>query len=582
MTPTAVARLEVAGPIAYWIDAQHALWKLDLAGGPPSKVDTDEPIDGVYPSPDGRWVALTGGQHVALIDRTNAAAPPQPVTTASGVHALSWAPDASHAVMLTDDELVDIELAGAPHVDHRYNVGRLRAVAWSRYGTFATGPLGVELLRRENSEHDEHGVRVQAADCTLGIAPAWNGALVAGRPTKLSILSDDGDRVIASPVRLDRVAASPAGPFVAGAAEGELLVWDLEAVLPRHVADDGPTGAGFATADAVIASYDDAPAQWIDLRTNAQTAIGVLPPIAQVIAAPEGQRALVIDLTHRARLVGPVGEPIELAADVDRARFLDAHRLVLATPSGAVALVELGRIGPSPRTLVQRGKPAVALAATAADGGWIAAAFGDRVLWRTGLDATADASLELPAAPAREALAIGEGGEVIVGAGAELRAWRPDGSSVLLWTAPRPIHAVAYVDRLHVLVVAGDGKAAIADVREPNHVAPLPIDVGSPVLTADASLAATLTSAGTLELVDPLAAEHWVLAPRGKGLSNVQLSPDGRRAIAMSGDSLVAWAPALPRGDAETVRWLAALTNAAVDHGPTAPLDWKVIQPPPP
>jgi hypothetical protein len=50
----------------------------------------------------------------------------------------------------------------------------------------------------------------------------------------------------------------------------------------------------------------------------------------------------------------------------------------------------------------------------------------------------------------------------------------------------------------------------------------------------------------------------------------------------MSGDSLLAWTPALPDGVDATASWLKALTNAAVDHGPTAPLDWKVLQPAPP
>src|SRR6185437_15334767 len=117
---------------------------------------------------------------------------------------------------------------------------------------------------------------------------------------------------------------------------------------------------------------------------------------------------------------------------------------------------------------------------------------------------------------------------------------------------------------------------------EPNRIEPLAMEVSAPMLAADGGLAATLTSSGTLELVDPLVAEHWLLSPRGKGLSSLQVSPDGKRVIAMSGDSLLAWTPALPDGVDATASWLKALTNAAVDHGPTAALDWKVLQPAPP
>jgi len=576
MTPTPITRLEIAGPIAYYIDPQHALWRLDLAGGQPSKLETDEPVDGVYPSPDGRWVALAGNQHLYLLDRTASAAGPQPILAEPGIRFLQWSADVSHAVMLTDDELVDVKMEGGAHVDHRYSVGRLRAVAWSPHGTFATGPIGVELMRRENTEHDEHGVRVQAADCTLGITQTWNDSLVAGRPTKLSIISDDGDRVIDSPLRLDRFAASAHGPFVAGAAEGELLVWDLDAVLPHHISEATPTGAGFATSDAVIASYDDAPAQWIDLRGNKQTPLAPLQPIAQVIGSPDGQRALVVDIAHHGQMVEQVGEPVELPGEIDRAQFLDAHRLVVATSAGAIILRETGQ---NPRMLVQRAQPASALVASSLDGGWIAAGFTDHELWRTSLEAQTQAALELKATPQKGALALGRDGEVIVGAGSELRAWRPDGSSVVLWTAPRTIHTVAFIDPLRVLVVAGDGKAVIVDTREPNRTEPLAMEMTAPMLAADGGLAATLTSSGTLELVDPLVAEHWLLAPRGNGLSGVQVSPDGKRVIAMSGDSLLAWSPALPDGIDATARWLVSLTNAAVEHGPTAALDWKMLQP---
>jgi hypothetical protein len=200
-------------------------------------------------------------------------------------------------------------------------------------------------------------------------------------------------------------------------------------------------------------------------------------------------------------------------------------------------------------------------------------------VWRTGLEPHTEASLELKAAPVRGSLALGDSGELVIGAGNELRAWLPDGSSVVLWTAPRAIHTVAFVDPLRVLAVLADGKAALVDTREPNRIEVLPMEVPAPALAADGRLGASLTSSGTLELVDPLVAEHWTFAPRGKTLVNVQLSPDGRHAIAMSGSSLLGWTTALPDGSDATGHWLDALTNASVDHGPTAALDWKVLQP---
>ncbi|HEY1552612.1 MAG TPA: protein kinase family protein, partial [Kofleriaceae bacterium] len=575
MTPTAIMRLEVAGPIAYWIDPQHALWKLDLAGGQASKVATDEPIDGVFPSPDGRWVALGGSQHVFLIDRTAATAPPQPITIVSNIHVLQWSADALHAVMITDDEFVDIKVDDMPHVDHRYSVGRLRSVAWSRRGTYATGALGVELLHRDN---DDHGVRVQAADCTLGLFATWDDAIVAGRPTKLSIVSDDGDRTIDSPMRLEKIAASPHGPFIAGASDGALLVWDLDFVMPHHIGETAPTGAGFVTSDAVIASYDNAPAQWIDLRTNTPVALDALQPIVSVAGSPDGERAFVIDVTHHGRIVAPVGDPVEVDADVDRAEFADSHHLVLATSQGAVVVAEPSQPRAA-RTLVKRDAQIVALATSAADGGWIAAAFSDHALWRAQLDGNAAAQQQLKLPPGTHTLVLGRDGEIVVASGPELRVWRADGTLDTLWTSPHSIHELAYVDSLHVLAIASDGKATIVDTREPNHVQPIAVEIAAPSLAHDASLAAMVTTSGSIELADPLASDHWQIAPRGRGMTGVQISPDGRRVIAISDNHLFAWTPALPDGVDATTRWLDGLTNAAIDRGPTAALEWKMLKP---
>ena len=125
------------------------------------------------------------------------------------------------------------------------------------------------------------------------------------------------------------------------------------------------------------------PRNGFDLRSNTQSSLGQLPAITQVVGGPSGQRAVVVDITHRARIVGPVGEPIELPGNIDRAAFVDAHRLALATSTGAIVLDEDSHR----RTLVHVRSRRSRSSRAAADGGWIAAGFGDRVVWRTGLEA---------------------------------------------------------------------------------------------------------------------------------------------------------------------------------------------------
>ncbi|HEX7703908.1 MAG TPA: protein kinase, partial [Kofleriaceae bacterium] len=241
-TPTPVVRLEVAGPIAYYVDPQKELWKLDLAGGAPSKIAIDEPVDGIMPSPDGRWVALAGAQHLMMIDRT--AAKPPAVLTDGIVRDMAWQADAKQFAAITDDEVLSYAIDTSPELEHRYTAGTHFAVAIAKDRMYATGPTGVTVQQRDNPVP-----RVNGLDFTLGLKLARNDVMIAGRPTGLTVLTEEGDRAIASPVRLTRIETSPRGSFVVASADGKLLVWDLDALIPRALGGDAISAARFVTGD---------------------------------------------------------------------------------------------------------------------------------------------------------------------------------------------------------------------------------------------------------------------------------------------------------------------------------------------
>ena len=571
--PSAIVRLEVSGPIAYWIDPQHAVWKLDLAGGAPSKLALDEPIDAIVPSPDGRWVVLAGKVHLLLLDRTNSTLPPESIADGA-MRDVAWAADASHVVALTEDELVDIAMQPSPSINHRFTVGARRAIAYSNGHLFTTGPTGVAMITREDSKS-----RAATGDYTLGVREARGNTIVAGKPTAITLLSDDGDRTLSvpAPLRISRVEATPRGPYVIAATEGRVLVWDLDAVLARHVAVDAPSGASFVTGDQVIVTYLDAPAQWIDLRTDKVSPLGMIAGLTQIAAPPDGLRAVVIDSTHHARIVTPVGDPVDLDGEIDHALFLDDRRLVVATATGMVRLDDPKQDRGT--ALVKRGAAVVALAGAASlpnEGGWIAAAYADRVLVRVSVSAKPDvANLELKAAPPRGGLAIDNNGEVVFGSGNELYAWHADGSSpVSLWTSTRLIVSVAYVGPNKVLAIAADGNAVFVDTRAKT-VEPSAATITNPTFTADGGLVASLVAPNGVDIIDPIAKDRWSLAPpKGPPLMFAEISPDGRRVLASTNTGLLVWTLALPASADATSRWIDTLTNA-IDRGPAAPLDWK-------
>ncbi|HET9623736.1 MAG TPA: serine/threonine-protein kinase, partial [Kofleriaceae bacterium] len=75
-----ITALDAIGMTAYWTDRDGALWKLDLAGATPESLAVPERVRSLAASPDGRWLALTGSEHLLLYDRTQPAAPISQIT----------------------------------------------------------------------------------------------------------------------------------------------------------------------------------------------------------------------------------------------------------------------------------------------------------------------------------------------------------------------------------------------------------------------------------------------------------------------------------------------------------------------
>ncbi|MFT3695180.1 MAG: WD40 repeat domain-containing serine/threonine protein kinase [Kofleriaceae bacterium] len=556
-TPTNIAKLEVAGPIAYYLDDQKALWKLDLAGGAPIKIPLDEPIDAIYPSPDGRWVALAGAQHLWMIDRTSGL-PPESIGDGM-VRDIAYQADNKGLVALTDDEVHAFSLDPAPQTTHRMTAGTHFHIALVGDKLFVTGPTGVVMLARDNP-----AARVAGVDFTLGLEPAHGDMLVAGRPMGFTVLTDHGDRSIASPVRIARITASQRGSFVVAAADNRVLVWDLDAIVPKELGQDAISGAAFVTGDQIVMTNLDAPAQWIDLHTGKSSPIGDITGIAQLAPAPDGHRAALIDAYHHGRIVAATGEPVDLGDELEQVAFLDDQRLVIAHANGMITLAG--------QTLVKAQRPVQAMAVSPADGGTIAAALDDKKLWRIQLATHTETKLDVELTPLKKAIAL-VGGDVIYGAGNELRIWRTDGKQQTLGKLGRTITNVISVGEGRVLAIGNDGGALIVDLAHAEAAQPVALPITNPSVTADGSLVGSLAANGAVEVFDPATGERWLLAqPRDPDqsptmvarhpfVSGVVISPDGQRLLAQTTNKLLVWTLALPQSAEATATWIATLTN---------------------
>jgi len=567
--PTAISRLEVSGPLAYWVDPANTVWRLDLAGGPPTKVEVAEPVTLVSPSPDGRWIAFGGTQHLLLADRSNPTLPPE-IKIEGEVHMLAWSSDSKHLAVHISDEVVDMKMEPVPQVWHRYLAGQRYGIAFSGTRMFSSGPRGVAMMPIRDDK-----LRVTSEGHTLGLYEGREKVVISAKPSgELVVLSDYGDHVLRAPQPIERVAASARGPWIVAAADGMLLVWNIEQFEPRSYANVPPSSARFVTGDSMIVTYQNESAEWLDLRTGKATELGgELPGIASVVAAPDGAEAIAIDITQRGWRVAGIGQPQSLG-DVRAAAYVDNSRLVLATPTGLV-LEDLQK--KSKGTLLAHEAAISDLVATWTEGGWIAASFSDGLVFRKSLKAP-EGKLQLAAPlPEQLPLAIAADGTVLLGVGTELRAWKVDGTTESIAKLDKRIVRVVLAEPRVAIVHGDDGSLHVIDVAAKKVTTSLQVSPLASV-AADGSLAAGPTMTGGVEVIDPLVNWRWPLATPQKDFQPpflyVEVARDGSRVLGLTQNAVVVWTLDLPRTADDTGVWLDKTTNATADS-PNGPLGWR-------
>ena len=578
--PTPIIDLEVIGATAYWIDARHKLWQLDLAGATPLEVPLQEPVVALAPSPDGRWIALSGEDHLFLYDRT------QPTTawlqvTMGKTHQVAWSADGENFAALIDQLVIDVAMLPVPAIRERQPVASQPFVAHYGDNVYVAGLNGVATMSR--NEGGESAGKKQISGEPVGIALARGGTIVAGATGGLTVISADGDRRLPlQAVVLEHIFASPRSPYVIGQLEGRLLVWNLDDIQPRRIADEAPNGALFATADQVITGGTlDGPAQSVNTVTAAAQPLGAWLGLRAATAPAGGHVTALVDGARHVHLVSPGHEPEDLPDDIDIAGFATDDKLVLATVQGALYVHDVARhqrtpLGPHPSRLI-------GLAWGHGHHPWVAAAFIDGTLWRknlvTGVEATAVRvpSFERERVAGRDGkLIVGGDGSVLFLHDHEVHAWRADGGFEQLAKAPKLIDDFGEAGADHLVAIAGDTTMYTIARNAPYELtAALPnIDGASAAMSPDTGLLVVLDH-GAVDIVDPLAHQQWTLAPASAvPYTSPAISPDGRRVLAQTGHAVLLWSIELPANPADTVAWLDAMTNAVDDLTPRG-LGWR-------
>jgi hypothetical protein len=579
---TPIIDLEVIGATAYWIDGQHKLWQRELAGAEQTQIPLPEGVTELAPSPGGRWIAFTGEDHLFLWDRTQPTVPWTQITMGK-TRQVAWSADGESFAALIDQQVLDVATLPVPAIMHRQMGSSLQIVAHGGRAMYVAGINGIATMSRD--EGAEPPALKQVSGDPIDIVEARGRTIVAGATGGLTVISDDGDRRLPlQAVVLEHVFASPRSPYVIGQLEGRLLVWNLDDIQPRRIADEAPGGALFATADQVITGGTlDGPAQSVNTVTAAAQPLGARLGLRAVTAPVGGHVAALVDAARHVHLVSPGREPEDLPDEIDIAGFATDDKLVLATVEGAIYVHDVTRhertpLGPHPSRLI-------GLAWGHGHHPWVAAALIDGTLWRknlvTGVEATAVRvpSFERERVAGRDGkLIVGGDGTVLFLHDHEVHAWRADGGFEQLAKAPKLIDDFGEAGADHLVAVAGDTTMYTIARNAPYELTTALSNIdgasASASMSADAGLLVVLNR-GAVDIVDPLAHQQWTLAPAGTvPYASPAISPDGRRVLAQTPHAVLLWSIELPANAADTVAWLDAMTNAVDDLTPRG-LGWR-------
>jgi hypothetical protein len=299
-----------------------------------------EPIKGLAPSPDGRWIALSGVDHLMLFDRTQPQTAPHVVT--NGVTKdMDWSGDGKYLAGLVDESALAVRIDPGPMIVNRRYVGERRYVASASERVYSIGVTGVALIPWENQ-----GSRKPLVGDPINIVESRGGVYVAASQGGIAVLADSGDLTLIIPAgRVDILDASAHSPYVVATVEERLVVWNLDEVQAQRIDVEFPIErAAFVGNTAVLAAHASGPMTWVDLVTGKAISLDKRASLLDVAGAPDGALACAVDVGRAATLFAPGKPAVALEGTVSHAAFVSntAHARRRTPPRAALRHREQG------------------------------------------------------------------------------------------------------------------------------------------------------------------------------------------------------------------------------------------------
>ncbi len=540
--------LELPGPVLElaadaeriaWVDHAGRLWLVRRPATAPISIPTPIKAARLTLSP-GRYLAVANPQGAAVIDlETTRVA----IQHAGFVNGWAWSSDGTRLGLAGEPGAFEITLSPAAPI-HEAEVGPYiyREVAFVGDGfVFADGSLRPFVPARERPRVSAQRGLEPAASTLARDGAAFTSAAgeirLVNRATTLTI------RAAATPLR---IAGSRHGSTLAVAVENRVLLYDLDALLPRFVPVPEArfrAGPRFLDDHRVIYIHD---AAWtlLDLATEVTTPLPELGTPRGITTPLDGSYFVVEDIDGTltfARLDGskaPIGTGFALTAGA-RVLFATDRTISAYDPTTTKTSPIANAPGPLGRTTTRANETYVAFAV-------------GRELTRLelGTGAAVHAQLDKPA----DGLVLTPDGVVYAALGSEV--WRWEGTLVRHATAPRRILSLGF-ERDHRPIAMLDSLSWFDLARG---------ELMFPVRTTRASWGegvdvAAFGDGNSVSLFDLDLRMHWPLATTANSFA---VSPQATSIVVSLDDGFAIYRVGLPRTREAYQQWAARQTNLGI------------------
>jgi WD40 repeat protein len=560
--------LRAAGRTAWWADSKGHGWRLDVDAAHPVELAIDDEIFDVAASSDGKWAAWSGRRHLWLTETAHPDAPPRMYGDDS-ITTFAWSPDGKNLAFSTRQHVWNLRVDGEPAIQLEattpqfvYNVAPrgTRVFASTTDGITVTFPSGATRLRRRTEP------------MVTAMVFGYRDTLVAPTSSdKLHVVSDelDTDLVLSAPVAaLGFVATSPRSPYVVATAEGLLLVWNLDHLLPRRIAMKRPVQIAVVGKNQMITESVEGDLTWYDLDTGeAHPQMRALGPVF-VRSPADGGVAAVTTLQHTTSVRWWDGRrPLDVGRKVVSTLFIDRDHLLYATDH-EINILDL--VTRRPEHVATLPCEILLLAHRVS---WVAARCADGTLWRHDLTTGANASHRVATTPA-DSIVLATDGSVYFLDDKRVRLWDASDAIVDPIELHRPVHDINAVDDHLIFVMTDDSAGYTIDTRTHEIASRAPTGSRLTSLQVTPEMTTAVDQAGTVIGIDLVTGVKWTIGRGPEAIAFPQLTSDGNRVLGLSPRDVLVWSLEHPVAPAEVARWLDDLTNARAPAGPTA-LTWQ-------